>query len=870
MRTPSAISSYLLIVPLALSSWACSSSSPDGGRDSSSDGVGSTTDGQGGGNQGSSNTTVPGLTGGIIPGGTAENPCEAEDAPDDCELVASGPACGDGEINLDPPEACDDGNSLPGDGCSGTCVVEPYNICETPGQPCVSTIICGDGEIGPGEACDDGNATAGDGCSDRCNLVETGYVCRDAGTPCTRVFLCGDGVTDPNEGCDDGNLLDADGCSARCRLETGFKCEGDPIVCTPTTCGDNIREGAESCDDGNQDPFDGCSATCQAEPVCPTGEACSSSCGDGIMFAGEECDDGNLRDGDGCSSSCVQEEGYNCQPPEACTGDDCTLTLPIIFRDFSEDHTDFGVSCGTIERNVPQALLSADGKPVLSAASYDDACINTTASFADWYTDQAVNHQVTGTIVLYPDGNGGYVNRYGANGEKYLAPVTANERRAGDTLEDCEDSCENWAINSQEMFAGQPQLRCTENEHCQTETQRVRTIRDTTLNQANNALTQAQNQPDPDPDEIAELEAAVEEAEALLAEAEEAVQICLDECQGEVDERVAICTPECAPCGGGEGYCIGVEILELDGNPLFFPVDDVTGPTADMDTAQIPQELYLGGWRDEPGGALHNFYFTSEIAYWFEYTDGMTAELSFIGDDDMWVFVNGRLAVDLGGLHVPTEGRFTLNANGTIDQIHGTDDTADENEPDTSTVAEFGLEPGNVYEVKVFQAERKKTGSTYKLTLSGFNAGPSDCLTDCGDGEIGPGELCDDGPTGNTGEYNQCTPQCTPGPRCGDAVVQDQFGEQCDNGVNDGAYGGCAPTCQAGPHCGDSVVQSEFEQCDDGTNDGGYGECSAGCVLGPYCGDGNISLEFEECDDGGNENGDGCSAACKREISIPK
>src|SRR5688572_3965553 len=123
MRT---ILSYLLILPLALGSLACSSSSPDGGgRDSSSDGSGSTTNGQGGtGNQGSTNTTGPGLDGGIIPGGPAENPCEAEDAPDDCELVASGPACGDGEINLDPPEACDDGNSLPGDGCSGTCVVE--------------------------------------------------------------------------------------------------------------------------------------------------------------------------------------------------------------------------------------------------------------------------------------------------------------------------------------------------------------------------------------------------------------------------------------------------------------------------------------------------------------------------------------------------------------------------------------------------------------------------------------------------------------------------------------------------------------------------------------------------------------------------
>ncbi|HEU5073399.1 MAG TPA: DUF4215 domain-containing protein, partial [Polyangiaceae bacterium] len=459
--------SYLLILPFALGSLACSSSSDDPGRNSSSDGIGSTTDG-GGGNQGSTNTntTVPGLNGGIIPGGPAENPCEAEDAPDDCELVASGPACGDGEINLDPPEACDDGNSLPGDGCSGTCVVEAYHECPTPGELCVSTIVCGDGMLGPGEACDDGNATAGDGCSDRCNLVETGFVCREPGVTCTRVFLCGDGVTDPNEGCDDGDLLSGDGCSDRCRLEAGFKCEGNPVVCTPTTCGDSLQEGAESCDDGNQAPFDGCSSTYQAEPVCATGEACSSSCGDGITFKGEECDDGNLRDGDGCSSSCAQEEGYNCQAPEACTGEECTLTLPIIFRDFSIDHSDFGLGneCNTIERNVPNAMLSAEGKPELSAASYEEACIRSAASYADWYTEQSVNVEVTGSIVLYPDGNGGYVNRFGANGEPYLAPVLANERRAGDTLEDCEASCVDWAINAQEMFADQPQLRCTENE----------------------------------------------------------------------------------------------------------------------------------------------------------------------------------------------------------------------------------------------------------------------------------------------------------------------------------------------------------------------------------------------------------------------
>ncbi len=787
----------LLAILIALSSFACSGGGDAGERTS---GGGS---GGGGANSTSgiqpSGTSGPGLSttdGGVIPGGEEDNPCEAEDAPEDCELAASGPACGDGKINLDPPEACDDGNSVPGDGCSGTCVIEAYHECPTPGEPCISTIVCGDGVLGPGEACDDGNTASGDGCSDACNLVETGYVCREAGMPCTRVYICGDGTTDPNEGCDDGNIDSGDGCSDRCRLETGFKCEGDPSVCSATTCGDGVQEGAESCDDGNDIPFDGCSPTCQAEPVCATGEPCKSTCGDGITLNDEECDDGNLRDGDGCSSSCTQEDGFSCSQPEGCTGDDCILSLPIIYRDFAKSHSDFEVSCATIQRNVPKPLLSDEGKPVLSANSYPDACITSAASYAEWYTDAPTNAQVVDQIDLYENGTGGYVNRFGPNGEQYLAPPEGNGRWCGNTTDYA--SCEEASA------AGQ----------C--------------------------NSPAFDPD----------------------VDTCWEIGDTLPDDVPPNCCTNC--------FCAGTVTQEaLDGNPLFFPVEESLGSTADLQVASIPEELYGGGWQEDPSGTLRNFYFTSEIAYWFEYTDGMTAELSFVGDDDVWVYVNGHLAVDLGGLHVPVEGRFTLNADGSIDQIHGTDDTGNKNEPDSATVADFGLVPGNVYEVKVFQAERKWKGSSYKLTLSGFNAGPSDCVTNCGDGELGPGEECDDG-AGNTGEYNQCTPECTLGPRCGDAIIQDQFGELCDDGVNDGSYGGCAPSCQLGPHCGDAVVQPEFEQCDDGVNDGGYGECSAGCVLGPYCGDGNISLEFEECDDGGNEDGDGCSAACKKEVAVPK
>ena len=51
------------------------------------------------------------------------------------------------------------------------------------------------------------------------------------------------------------------------------------------------------------------------------------------------------------------------------------------------------------------------------------------------------------------------------------------------------------------------------------------------------------------------------------------------------------------------------------------------------------------------GAPLHNFGFTSEVRYWFPYDATKTYTLEFLGDDDVWVFVNRRLAVDLGGIH---------------------------------------------------------------------------------------------------------------------------------------------------------------------------------------------------------------------------
>ncbi|MDX2055712.1 MAG: DUF4215 domain-containing protein [Polyangiaceae bacterium] len=631
----------------------------------------------------------------------------------------------------------------------------------------------------------------------------------------------------------------------------GGMCADSSCMGPEHACGDARLDAGEKCDDGNITSADGCSANCEAvekDFACPTpGKACVSTvaCGDGKITGSETCDDKNTVAGDGCDASCKLESGWACPMLGArCIAALCGDGVVAGFETCDDGNGANGDGCSSaceLESGfkcvglVCSRTVCGDGVKE-GTEQCDDGNFDTGDGCSPLCTNE-------------PRCQNGVCQAVCGDGIKLSQEECddANTRN----FDGCSDQCKVEAGFTCEIERTPPQLPAVYRDFIGT------------TDTGSNANVPGNDGAFLHPD-FQKYNGCEEDVEPVL------------DMQGK-----PVLKTRNSP-GRSSGNCVesaqsfaqwyrsdplvnrsvvsSITLNPLDpnaANPTVFEFFDTTFFPLDGLGFNAPNDL-----KEQARSGGHNFHFTSEVRYWFTYAGG--EKLTFYGDDDVWVFINRKLAADIAGVHGKRERSITLGASTSGDaETFGYFDAQ-----------ALGLTVGGVYEVVVFQAERHTTASQYKLTLENFLSAKSVCKSTCGDGKLASNEGCDEGAS-NDGRYNGCTASCTLAPHCGDATVQSASGEACDDGTNLTTHAAtkdslaCAPGCKKPSYCGDGVVDSLFgEACDNGVNDGSYGTCTATCSLAPRCGDKIIQPEFEQCDDANSNSADGCTPSCR--IDAPR
>ena len=138
--------------------------------------------------------------------------------------------------------------------------------------------------------------------------------------------------------------------------------------------------------------------------------------------------------------------------------------------------------------------------------------------------------------------------------------------------------------------------------------------------------------------------------------------------------------------------CIQLKLTKMNNGNLVFN-SELEGGFYPLDRFNPYNETFKSS-----DGKSHNFHFSMDLHAAFIYKKGSRQQFIFRGNDDVWIFINYKLAIDLGNLH----WSGSPNATDTINF----DDEAQY----------LGLTDGRVYQIDLFYMSRQPSAPQFFMS----------------------------------------------------------------------------------------------------------------------------------------------------------